>query len=604
MHLRLDGVLPPSSTRTVEREREFISNTACKVLIDPASLLSILKNIYQWANETIRQLRPAHSFTAMNTVRDSNLNTGITRSNNQEREEIPPRLEEENIEDISIHFLCTCSTHPNWKQIVSSRNEYGQTMAHICVTLGYFRLLQHLCTWEIDINAVDQMGSTALHYAYLFQQEKCVKVLIHSGVDQFILDDLGRSPSDLDPSLEVRARPNMDMDMDSSAEGAPPIECDTEMPDEAEKLFAKHFLIQQWTLQDEYERRVEVPLSRCQSQETSSPPATDATDEGVWGIRDGRSPRLDVCTPEGRPTPAVAEEIDVGALAEIATPPHIAHPPSPVSEFSPQTQEIDRPPDTGQNPSSHSTPLGDTRDLEDLRSIPGSHIEPTDITALDNAGKDVWKFVSLHPHDLEPFTVDQAAMDIIGLDPMLWAPANTLPFETSTSQHAVQPFESGSSLYIDAPVLGSSRNLDSLIPPLESHPIVLYPAEATPPQSSRLTFEPLALEFMQPLASRPALSDDEARSLINEYIMAAPWFHEHTQEPLVGGEGVPTCALQLAPKGESVYRCFVVPGKSGRNKPVFKCATCAYTSDRLSPMIGHQRVKRNHRPFACGDVGW
>ena len=194
MHLRSDGVLPPLSTRTLERKRESIPNKAIKVLIDPASLLSILKNIYQWANETIRQLRPAQSFAAMNTVRDPNLNTGTAYSNNQEREEIPPRLVDENIEDISIHFLCTCSTHPNWKQIVSSRNEYGQTMAHLCVTLGYFRLLQHLCTWEIDLNAMDNMGSTALHYAYLFRQEECAKLLIRSGANPFILDQLGRTP--------------------------------------------------------------------------------------------------------------------------------------------------------------------------------------------------------------------------------------------------------------------------------------------------------------------------------------------------------------------------------------------------------------------------
>ena len=237
-------------------------------------------------------------------------------------------------------------------------------------------------------------------------------------------------------------------------------------------------------------------------------------------------------------------------------------------------------------------------------SLSSSHIEPTGVTALDNAGKDVWKFVSLHPHDIEPFVVDQAAMDIIGLDPTLWAPVNAMPFKTSTSQPAIQPSELGSSFYIDAPVLGSSHNLDSLIPPIESRPIVLHSAKATPPQSSRLTAEPLAPQFMQTPDSLPALSDGEARSLIEEYIMAAPWFREHTQEPLVGGEGVPTCALQLAPKGGSIYQCFVVPGKSMRNKPIFKCATCDYTSDRLHRVVGHQRIKRNHKPFVCGDVGW
>ena len=592
MHLRLEEVLPPLSTRIIERKRESIPNKACKVLIDLASLVTILNNIFQWANETIRQLRPAQSFASMNTVRDPNLNTRATHSSNQEREEIPARLEEENIEDISIHFLCTCSIHPNWKQMVSSRNEHGQTMAHIGATLGYFRLLQHLCTWEIDLNAVDQMGSTALHYAYLFKQEKCAEVLIHSGVDQFILDNLGRSPSDLDPSLEVIIHSNMDMDSDSIADGGPPIECDTEMLDEAGTPNAEHSLIQHQMLQGEEVRRDEVPPSGCQGQETSSLPAPDPTDERAWGATYDWSPSLDVRTAEERSTLVIAEEIDVKALIEKATPSQIAH----ISELSSRTQEVDRPSDTGQNPFSHPTPLGDAQDLEDLRSIPGSHIEPTGAMAPDYALNDIWGFVSSHPSLVNP-----AATDIIGLDPNLSAPFYTPPFMTNISQHAVQLSELGSSIYIEPPVLGSFHNL---IPPLESNPFVDFSVGATSSQSSRMQPESSTRQVMQPPDSRPALSDDEARSLIDKYIQAAPWFHEHLIEPLVGDEGVPTCTLQLASRGESVYRCFVVPGKSKDNIPMFECATCEYTSNRLHRVIEHQRVKRNHRPFACGDVGW
>ena len=315
-------------------------NKTCKVLTDLASLLSILKTVYQKANETIRHMRPAQLFATMNTHHDPSLNTNTTHSNSQEREEMPPWLEEENIEDISIYFLCSYSTHPNWKQIVSTCNDYGQTLAHIAVTLGYFRLLQHLFRWQIDLNVVDSMGLSALHYAYLFKQEECAKFLIHSGVDRFILDDLGRSPADLDPSLEVRLRSIMDMDSDCSADGAPPIECNTEMPDEAGKLYAKHFLIQQWMREGEDERRGDVPLSKCQSQETSSPPALD---ERVGVVPYGVSSSLVVHTPEAHSTPVVTEEIDLEALIETATPTHVIHPPSPISEVSPQTQQANEP---------------------------------------------------------------------------------------------------------------------------------------------------------------------------------------------------------------------------------------------------------------------
>ena len=311
---------------------------AFQVFTGPASLFSLLKVIYQWVDERTQQKGPAQSFSTMNTHRNPSLNTRSTSSNNQEREEIPTRLEEVNLEDISIHFLCTYSTDPNWKQIVSSCNDYGQTLAHIAVTLGYFRLLHHLFRWQIDLNAVDSTGLSPLHYAYLFKQGECAKILIHSGVDRCILDDLGRSPADLDPSLKVRLGSSMDMDSDSSADGAPAIEYDLEMPDEAEKLYAKHFLTQQWMGESEGERRGEVPLSRWQSHETSSPPALDS-----MGVPCDGSSSLVSRTPEERSTPVVAEEIDSEALTETATPTHSIHPPSPISEVSPQAQESNSP---------------------------------------------------------------------------------------------------------------------------------------------------------------------------------------------------------------------------------------------------------------------
>ena len=105
-----DGALPPSSTRAVEPKRESIPNKACKVLIYPSSLLSILKTEYQRINEIIRQMTPAQSLAAKNTNDDPSLKTNTAHLSNREREGIPPKMEEENIEDISIHSLCTYST--------------------------------------------------------------------------------------------------------------------------------------------------------------------------------------------------------------------------------------------------------------------------------------------------------------------------------------------------------------------------------------------------------------------------------------------------------------------------------------------------------------
>jgi hypothetical protein len=127
---------------------------------------------------------------------------------------------------------------------------------------------------------------------------------------------------------------------------------------------------------------------------------------------------------------------------------------------------------------------------------------------------------------------------------------------------------------------------------------------AGPPDLHTLVTPPSTPQLTQPSDVRPTLSDDEARAIIERYIQGAPWFHEHQHEPLVGGKGLPACALQLAPKGESIYRCFVVPGRPKKHKPVFNCATCDYASDRLHRVVGHQRAKRGHKPFACQDDGW
>ena len=452
------------------------------MLIGLGSLLSLLKTIYQLVDETTRQKGPAQTLPTMNTHRNPSWNMHTTQSNNPVRDEVPTRLEEVDLEDISIRFLCTYSTQRSWRQIISTCNEYGQTLAHIAVTSGYFRLLQHLVGWQIDLNAVDSTGLTALHYAYLFKQEECAKFLIHLGVDQFILDDLGRSPSDLDASLEVRLRSNTDMDGDISSAGGP-IECDTEMSDEAGKLYEKPSLVQQWMPQGEDERRG-MPLSTCQSQETSSPPAPDPADGSIWHGAYNRFSSLDVRTPEEYSAPVVAEEIDVKAFIEIVTPPNIAHPPSPFSEFTPQTQEVNRPSDTGQNPFSHPTPLGETPNLEDpqfyrqIRAVQplagrelslvsttrqghlplsdtsgdikeendvndekllkrsnrrpesvsaatspreerreGPHIDPTDAIAVDNARKEVWKYLTWQPYDDNGlFIGSAAAMDIAAIE--------------------------------------------------------------------------------------------------------------------------------------------------------------------------------------------
>ena len=234
-----------------------------------------------------------------------------------------------------VYIRNTYSTPPDWKQIVTTCDEYGQTFARIAVNLGYFRFLQHSFRWQIDLSGIDSLGLPALYSAYLSQQEECAKIITHSGVDRFILNDPGRSAADLDPSFEVRLRSIMDIDNHSIPDGAPPIERDTETPDEVGKPHAKHFFIQQWMKQGGDERTGEISQSRCQSQEIDTHPALESTDESVRVITYDRSSSLRIHAPEGHSTPVVAEEIDWEASIETRTLSHIIRPPFPISHASP-----------------------------------------------------------------------------------------------------------------------------------------------------------------------------------------------------------------------------------------------------------------------------
>jgi hypothetical protein len=546
MHLRSDGVLPPSSMRTVEPKRESIPNKDCKLLTDPVSLLTIFKTIYQWANETIRQMRPAQSFAAMNTHHDPSLNTNTTHSTNQERDATPPRLEEGNTEDISIYFLRPYSTHPNWKQIVSTCNDYGQTLAHIAVTLGYSRLLQHLVKWQVDLNVVDSMGLSALHYAYLLKQEECAKVLIHSGVDRFILDDLGRSPADLDPSLEVRLRSTMGMDSDSSAEGAPPIECDTEMPDNVGKLYEKDILIQKWMRLRGDERRGGVPLSRGQSQETSSHAALDSADESVRSVGYGRSFSLGTHTPDGPFTPAVAEEIDLEALIEPGTPPHISHPPSPI-----YTQESSRPFDTGRNPLSHPGPLGsaiNTPDLEDTQLNP-------QVAICRPLGNQEQSPVSTNSLVLSRDVKEQNDAN----DGRLLQRSSSSPKNTRV---AIPTSSKAMRLLYDRPIARGQRSIS-----------------------------------VSSMESTDAMARVDVRNGVRQFVRDNP----HVMEPCIGepvAMAITGSNSRLGTPGESLYSVFFSSSRSGESP--FTCHDCGRVDASVSHALGHQRKDHfSHYPFPC-----
>ena len=155
------------------------------------------------------------------------------------------------LEGLYIRVLSAYSRAADWKQTVSLQNEYGQTLAHMSVMLGYLRLLGSLVEWGIDLNLADLNGSTALHYAFLFNEVTCAVSLIRSGADQLALDALGRSPWNLNPSLVDEVTSGLCGV--SKVEGSLSVSCNAaeeewemEPPDDPAVLRAKCLLVQRW----------------------------------------------------------------------------------------------------------------------------------------------------------------------------------------------------------------------------------------------------------------------------------------------------------------------------------------------------------------------
>lgn len=99
-------------------------------------------------------------------------------------------LDHVQFEEIAIQILSSYSMmHCDWRNAVSCPNEFGQTLAHLAVTLGYSRLLARLISWKIDLSVRDATGATALHFACLFDRPDCASLLIQNETDQQIYDD-------------------------------------------------------------------------------------------------------------------------------------------------------------------------------------------------------------------------------------------------------------------------------------------------------------------------------------------------------------------------------------------------------------------------------
>ena len=102
-----------------------------------------------------------------------------------------------------LEILAALKPLPEFPRLLATVNEQGQTLLHLAVHLRYQELVQRLIHWGMDPNVRDVNGFTALHASYLCGDPFVVGFLEAEGATPFVLDGLGRSPTELAASFPV-----------------------------------------------------------------------------------------------------------------------------------------------------------------------------------------------------------------------------------------------------------------------------------------------------------------------------------------------------------------------------------------------------------------
>ena len=109
-------------------------------------------------------------------------------------------------ESAFLDILSALKPLPEFPRLLATANEQGQTLLHLAIYLQYRELVQKLIHWGIDPNVRDVNGLTALHAGYLCDDPFVVGLLEAEGATPFVLDELGRSPTELAASFSGATR--------------------------------------------------------------------------------------------------------------------------------------------------------------------------------------------------------------------------------------------------------------------------------------------------------------------------------------------------------------------------------------------------------------
>lgn len=118
--------------------------------------------------------------------------------------------ESDDFESLIVDFLAILDTpldHSAPNSIstcdaISHPTSSGQTLLHLAAFLGFSSLVGFLVSHDMDLDARDKNGYTALHFSVLSGCEQCIRTLLQAGADREIVNALGKIPRELSTEFD------------------------------------------------------------------------------------------------------------------------------------------------------------------------------------------------------------------------------------------------------------------------------------------------------------------------------------------------------------------------------------------------------------------
>lgn len=117
--------------------------------------------------------------------------------------------------DVDVSTPSTLSTS-SLSACVSLTTTSGQTLLHLATILNFSQVVEFLLSHEVDIDARDKNGFTALHFAACTRNTECARLLLEAHADTEIVNALGKTPTEIAPA-DFFDFDRLDPDQDSSS---------------------------------------------------------------------------------------------------------------------------------------------------------------------------------------------------------------------------------------------------------------------------------------------------------------------------------------------------------------------------------------------------